>query len=129
VTWANLANTPSAENEHLRLLNERGEAVCEVKQDSGWPQITKPDGSSIYLVDIQAANLNDGKVWKRSEKGVDLARTNTKTDIFGGVDIGSPGVVPGLNGAVTSAPPASDTPPPAAETPPAATKPANKIDY
>ena len=102
--------------------NEKGETVCEVKQEGEWPQITRPDGPSIYLTDIQAESLNDGKLWKRSEKGVDHARANAKTEVFNGTDIGSPGMVPGLSGAVAAAPPGAAPPRPA-------TRPGNKIDY
>jgi hypothetical protein len=137
VKWGGIANSPGADNEMLKLLNEQGETVCEVKQAGQWPSCDRPDGSSIYLIDLAASNLSDGKIWKRADKGVAGARTNTKTEIFGGNDVGSPGFVPGLNGggAVAAKPPATGdntTAAPPAASPPAsqpAAKPANTIDY
>lgn len=137
VKWGGIANTPAADNEVLQLLNEKNEVVCEVKQEGQWPDCSRPDGSSIYLIDLSASDLSDGKAWKRSDKGVAGARNNVKTEIYAGSDTGSPGYVPGLDaGPIAAAPPKSATKPkPAAKTPtkPAASqptsKPDSKIDY
>lgn len=103
VKWSNLANKPDGLNEVLQLRNETDEVVCEVKQQGdGWPTCVKPDGPSIWLADISAADLSIAKLWRRSEKGKDGARTNEKTELFNGVDIGSPGFVPGLSAAPES---------------------------
>jgi hypothetical protein len=101
VKWGGLANSPSADNEILQLLNEKDEVVCEVKQAGKWPS---GKDASIYLTDIKAASLSDGSVWRRSAIGYDGARANAKTNIFDGDDIGSPGYVPGLNGAPPASP-------------------------
>ena len=39
VTWGGIANSPSAKNEILQLLNENDEVVCEVKQGRDFPKI------------------------------------------------------------------------------------------
>jgi len=96
VKWSRISNSPSATDEILQLRNDRDEAVCEVKQQGEWPSCKKPDGPSIWLSDLKATNLSDGKLWRRSENGKDGAHHNKQTSIFDGVDVGSPGFVPGL---------------------------------
>jgi hypothetical protein len=107
VPWGGIANSPNAENEVLRLVDAEGSAVCEVKQEGEWPECTKPDGPSIWLADIAATNLSDGKLWRRATAGEGGARSNRKNEIFDGADLGSPGIVPGLspNGAAAPVPP------------------------
>ena len=124
--WGGIANTPSADNEILQLLDDKGEVVCEVKQEGQWPECNRPDGASIYLVDLAASTLSDASIWKKSDKGVAGGRTNTKTEIFGGEDYGSPGHVAGLEGGAIAA--ASPSGKPSAKSPakPVAKKPAAK---
>jgi hypothetical protein len=127
VAWAALANSPTADDEVLQLLNDKDEVICEIRQTGGWPSAKNPDGPSIYLGDFSAANLSDGKLWRRSEPGKDGARVCRQSDKFNGEDIGSPGFIP--NAATAKAPPGA-----APEAPPA-DKPADKpksgagIDY
>ncbi len=94
----NLANGPSETNEVLRLIDANGSTVDEVNYDDegDWPS-DRPDGASIYLpADMLDAEKNDaGMNWKLSEKGVDGAKKNRVSGDFNGVDIGSPGRVPG----------------------------------
>jgi len=94
----NLANGPSEANEVLTLIDADSVVVDEVNYDDEgmWPS-DRPDGASIYLpADALNAEANDeGTRWKLSEKRVDGAKKNRTTDDFNGVDIGSPGKVPG----------------------------------
>jgi hypothetical protein len=96
VKWASLANSPSAENEILRLLDGQGNVICEVNFQEGgdWPVCGRPDGASIWLTDPAATDLNDGKLWKRSVKGEHGARACRPTRVFDAEDVGSPGFVP-----------------------------------
>ena len=107
VKWASLANSPSAENEILKLLDGEGNVICEVNFQEGgnWPVCSRPDGSSIWLTNLAADDLNDGKLWKRSEPGKDGARACRQTEVFDGEDIGSPGFVEGLTEGGAEAPP------------------------
>lgn len=129
VKWSSLGNSPGADDEVLQLRNDKDEVVCEVKHQGRWPSCRKPDGASIFLIDVKAANLSDGSVWRCSEAGKDGGRENTTTDLFNGKDIGSPGYVPGLS----SSPPTPAAPAPVAK--PDAPKPEEKpkdndtIDY
>lgn len=155
VKWGGIANTPGPDNEILQLLDDKNAVVCEVKQEGQFPECNRPDGMSIYLIDLRTGELSDGKIWKRSDTGVAGAHANNKTEVFAGSDIGSPGFVPGLDsiGTVAAAPGRSDKSPgnatgkskstkPVAKKPdkkaaPAASQPAtqptskpdNKIDY
>lgn len=142
VKWGGIANTPGPDNEIVQLLDSKGAVICEVRQEGQWPECNRPDGSSIYLVDLSASDLSDPKLWKKSDKGVAGGRTNTKTEIFGGEDHGSPGFVPGLEGGPVAAAPSGNKPKakPDAKKPPAkpaakpaasqpTSKPDNKIDY
>ncbi len=155
VKWGGIANSPGPENEILQLLDDKGAVVCQVKQEGQFPECNRPDGMSIYLVDLMASELSDGKIWKRSDAGVAGAHANQKTESFGGNDIGSPGFVSGLDsaGTLAAAPgqpgkssgkaagkskatkPVAKTPdkksPPAASQPASqpTSKPDNKIDY
>lgn len=106
VKWGSLSNNPTPENEILQLLDETGKVICEVNFESGgeWPRLTPKGGPSIWLTDLHAADLNDGKLWKKSEAGKDGARRSVKTDVFDGEDIGSPGFVPGLKSPATASP-------------------------
>lgn len=107
VKWASLANSPSAENEILKLLDGEGNVICEVNfQERGdWPVCASPGGASIWLTNLAAADLNDGKLWKRSAQGEGGARACRQTEIFDGADIGSPGFVEGLGEGGIEAPP------------------------
>ncbi|MCI0674526.1 MAG: lamin tail domain-containing protein [Phycisphaerales bacterium] len=128
VKWSNLANKPDAANEVLQLRNDKDVVVCEVKQQGeGWPNCTKPDGPSIWLSDIAAKDLSNGKLWQRSESAKNGSRTNEKTELFNGADIGSPGFVPGLNAAPTSAKP--DAAPKAPDASKDKPKSDNTVDY
>jgi hypothetical protein len=112
VKWASLANSPSAENEILRLLDGQGNVICEVNFQEGgdWPVCGRPDGASIWLTDPAATDLNDGKLWKRSVKGEHGARACRPTRVFDAEDVGSPGFVPhpGESAGQPAAPPAED---------------------
>jgi hypothetical protein len=101
VQWGGISNAPSKENEVLRLLDEKNEVICEVKQEGEWPSCAKPDGPSIALLDLTADNISNGALWRRSEDGQHGARICRKTDIFGGKDIGSPGFIPNTTAVVT----------------------------
>lgn len=133
IKWASLANAPGPANEVLQLRNHKDEVVCQIKQEGDWPSCNKPDGPSIWLTDLKATELSDGKIWRRSEVGKDGARANNTTAIFNGADIGSPGFVPGLSEVGASArAPVKPTPAPM----PATTQPDEKpsqsddvIDY
>ncbi len=132
VKWGGLANTPGPDNEILKLLNDKGDTVCEVKQQGQWPDCSRPDGSSIYLIDLAATNLSDGKIWKRSDNGVAGAHANSKSEIYGGNDVGSPGTVPGLTPGAGGGPVAAKPPDSGKRSPPTSqptTKPGNTIDY
>ncbi|MDY7109502.1 MAG: lamin tail domain-containing protein [Planctomycetota bacterium] len=96
VKWGSLANSPSAENERLKLLDEKGEVICEVNFEEGddWPICGNPDGASIWLTDLAATDLNDGKLWRPSEAGEAGARVCRRTEVFDGADVGSPGALP-----------------------------------
>jgi hypothetical protein len=107
VKWGGISNKPGVEDEIIQLRNDKDEVVCEVKQQGEWPSCKRPDGPSIWLSDLKAADLCNGKIWTRSEASKDGARNNKKTDIFNGVDIGSPGYVHGLSTAVATAPPSA----------------------
>jgi hypothetical protein len=129
VTWGGMANAPSKDNEVLQLRNNNDEVVCEVRQQGEWPECKSPDGSSIFLLDVTATTLSDPNLWKRAVAAEAGARGNTKTQTFGGNDIGSPGFVPGLSTEVAARPaPPKPHPDNAAASQPA-TKPANTIDY
>lgn len=94
VQWGGLGNLPGPDNEVLQLLNQNDEVICEVKQEGEWPSCRDPDGPSVYLLDLSTMNLSDGMLWRRSELGIDNARSPRATPIFSTNDIGSPGVLP-----------------------------------
>ncbi len=91
-----LANDPSPTNEVLTLKNGAGEVVDEVNFDDegDWPS-DRPDGPSIYLLPgkLTTKENDDGRNWARSEAGRHGARLNTRTGVFDGQDVGSPGYV------------------------------------
>lgn len=123
VKWGSLANTADDRNEILQLKNSADEVVCEVNYHSGgaWPTVGRPDGPSIYLIDVTAEDLNNGANWRASrddEEGRTAGvRPVKRSDVFNGNDLGSPGFVPGLKAGEA---PVKTTP----------TKPAdNEIDY
>lgn len=130
VKWGALTNTMSADHP-LQLLNEAGEVVCEVKHSADWPKIK--GGPSVYLTDITATNISDGKLWRASESNKDGGRKNMITAIFDKEDSGSPGFVPGLTAgsAISPAPTAPAPPTENPATPANADKPKtdDTIDY
>jgi hypothetical protein len=91
IEWGNLANSPSAENEILQLLDNSSAVQDQVNyDDSGdWPS-DSPDGPSIYLTDVLADN-DLGVNWARSSVGMDNAINPTAP--FSTADVGSPGFV------------------------------------
>jgi hypothetical protein len=95
VKWGALRNNPGDANKGLQLLSENDEVICTVNyRDSGdWPSCSRPDGASIWLTDVTATDINNGKLWKRSDAGKDGARVSQKTDTFDKQDAGSPGVL------------------------------------
>ena len=128
VTWGSLANTPTADNETLRLLNDSGEVICEVNLQSGgeWPEITNDDGCSVWLTDLRAPDLGSGKFWRKSVAGEQGARQCTPNEVFDKADIGSPGSVPGLGSAPAPRPAEPDTP---EDRKPSNERPAGRIDF
>ncbi len=92
----NLANNPDPGKEVLELLDAEGNSVDTVAYDdeAGWPG-DNPDGPSIYLVagSLDASGNDDGANWKKSKDGKAGAMKNTKTEVFDGEDVGSPGKV------------------------------------
>lgn len=113
VTWASLANSADEDNEVLRLLDQHDDIACEVNYHSGgdWPDVSRPDGPSIYLTDFLATDLNLPEHWARSVAGTAGARKNNLTPIFNGEDIGSPGYVEGLTAETTRKAEDQPTPP------------------
>ncbi|MGI9015222.1 MAG: lamin tail domain-containing protein [Phycisphaerales bacterium] len=99
IKWGSLANGPDEENEILQLLDEAGSVICEVNFQAGgdWPRSAAPGGASLELIDITAIDFNDPTLWRAAKDGVDGARHNIKTPAFDGDDVGSPGVVVGLD--------------------------------
>jgi hypothetical protein len=106
VKWGSLANRPAPGNEVLQLVNDKGNAVCEVNFQEGgdWPTLAQPGGPSIYLVNLAAEKLTDGSLWRMSEVGAAGARECRAANVFVRGDIGSPGTLPGPS-VDTSAPP------------------------
>ncbi len=100
VTWAALANSASATNEVLVLLDAANTEMDKANYEAGtngWPAST--DGRSIYLKDISLDN-NVGANWGLSAPGVDGAWSPAATvGKFRGTDgglsgnVGSPGYV------------------------------------
>jgi hypothetical protein len=98
VKWGALSNNPAPDKDMLKLLNDKDEVVCEVKHDKQWPTVKGAGGSSVFMVDFNAAELNSAQNWRASEEGMDGAHHNKTTKVFDKTDCGSPGYVPGLNG-------------------------------
>lgn len=102
VKWGGLANSPSATNEVLRLLEANGAVVCEVNLENGgaWPKVSVAGGPSIVLAAPRASDatdpaaLNDGARWTLSRKGESGAVECRQIAPFNGRDIGSPGRLP-----------------------------------
>lgn len=101
-----LSNSPSPTNEILVLRDASGNAVDTVNYDDAapWPPDT-PDGPSIYVLPgfLDPIANDNGANWARSQAGVHGAYAVTRTAIFNGNDVGSPGVVvpePGTLGAL-----------------------------
>lgn len=98
VVWGQLANSGSATNEVLVLLNGSDVEMDRVNYETsanGWP--ASPNGSSIYLVD-PAADNNIGTNWAVSVAGVDGAYSPSTYVLpygatTGAPDTGSPGFV------------------------------------
>jgi len=92
----NLANSPSANNEILRLNNADGHVVDEVNfdDDPPWPG-DSPHGPSIYVKPgfLTPIKNDDPGAWARSTAGTHAARQGHVTDAFDGDDFGSPGTV------------------------------------
>ncbi len=108
IKWGGLANSASAENEILTLVDATGEVICTVNFENGgdWPRCTGLGGPSIWLTESGADEIDNGKLWRLSEAGVHGARKCEKMGVFGGADIGSPGHVPGLKSMPAEGPPA-----------------------
>ncbi len=91
-----LSNSPSPTNEILELRDSLGNPVDIVNYDDAapWPLDT-PDGPSIYVLPgfLDPVSNDNGANWARSQVGVHGAYAVTKTAIFNGNDVGSPGVV------------------------------------
>ncbi len=122
VVWGSLANAPGPTNELLKLVDSAGAVVCEAHFQAGatWPKLERGGGASIWLSDIRALNLNDGRIWRSSDAGRDGAVQSVASGLFSGRDIGSPGHVPGLG-----SPAAGDDAPAESDAPPRD----NRIDY
>jgi hypothetical protein len=90
ITWASLANTPSATNEILELLDTNDMTMDVVNFDdvSPWPSGTV-NGPSIYLTNLALDN-NNGANWARSVVGVADA-VSPSGGTFNTSDVGSPG--------------------------------------
>jgi hypothetical protein len=91
-----LANSPSEENERLKLVRSDGTVSDGVNFDDegDWP-LDYPDGASIYLVPgmLDGESNDAGVNWRRAEDGVDGARVCNVTEVFDAEDAGSPGTV------------------------------------
>jgi len=102
VKWGGLANSPSATNEVLRLVEANGAVVCEVNLENGgeWPKVSVAGGPSIALASPRASDatdptaLNQGARWTLSKKGESGAIECRQIAPFNGRDIGSPGRLP-----------------------------------
>ena len=70
-------------------------AYVEFDTASPWPSGSSNE-RSIFLTDI-AADYTNGENWQRSEDGVADARTSVELHGNTGADVGSPGVVPGVD--------------------------------
>ena len=92
IDWGSLANTPSATNEILQLLDNTGTQVDLVNYDdaNGFPG--NANGPSIAVVDLGADN-NVGTNFQLSAVGVEGAISPTGPT-FSTSDVGSPGVAP-----------------------------------
>lgn len=125
ISWASLANKPTAENEVLQLKDGEGTVIAEAnyRQDDGWPKADR-SGASIYLRVLDPEKQGEGEAWARSSVGVDGAHACANSDIFTGKDIGSPGLLPqATNQPVKPASTPPTKPGPPRETPPATPKP------
>ncbi|MAB83323.1 MAG: hypothetical protein CMJ24_07800 [Phycisphaerae bacterium] len=111
VSWASLANRPTADNEVLQLLNTDGDVVAEAnyRQDEGWPASDR-SGGSIYMKIPDASRMNQGDAWARSRAGVDDARACTPGGVFSRPDVGSPGTIPSGGSTTNPATPAPRAP-------------------
>lgn len=98
VVWGQIANSPSATNEVLELLDAGNVQIDLVNFEvntNGWP--AGPNGASIYLTDFNASN-DVGSNWATSVAGTDGAYSfTTPVAPYGAptsvVDTGSPGIV------------------------------------
>lgn len=129
VKWGSLSNNPSATDEILTLRDDKDEVVCEVniQADGNWPTCGKSGGPSVWLADLSATSFNDGRLWRKSEAGVDGARLCRKTDLFSDQDVGSLGFVPGLS--ADSTPPDAVTAPQQPQSKPEENAKKDTIDY
>lgn len=105
VAWGRLSNRPSADDEILRLINDRGETVCMVNFELGgdWPMVDGRGGASIYLMDVRAADASIGRLWSASAPNRDGAWASRTAGAFDAMEVGSPGVIPGGPSGVVSA--------------------------
>jgi hypothetical protein len=96
VKWGGLANTPAEGDEVLQLLDANDNVICEVnfRRAGDWP---RADGASIWLHDLKATELNHGKLWRLSTEGDGVSKACAIGEVFNKADVGSPGLVPGLN--------------------------------
>ena len=90
VSWAGLANTPSAANEQLRLVDGLSTMIDTVNYDdaNGWP--SNVNGLSIYLTDLALDN-DLGSSWALSTVG--SPGVTSPLSPFSSDDLGSPGFV------------------------------------
>lgn len=100
VKWGGLSNQAPGGNETVQLLNDKGEVMCEVNYDTtgDWPRIEGAGGPSIWLIDVTATDLNNGRMWRASKAGEYGARPCRVMAAFTAADIGSPGYVENIEG-------------------------------
>jgi hypothetical protein len=89
VPWASLANSPSATNEILQLLNDSAMQMDLVNFDDASPWPSGANGPSIYLKGLSLDN-DSGANWAQSAAGLAGAVSPTGPT-FWASDVGSPG--------------------------------------
>jgi hypothetical protein len=103
----NLSNSPSPGKEMLTLRHADSTLIDLAHYDNDgtiWPAraaLASPGlgtSWSIYLTPghYTAAANDIGTNWAESIQGIDLVDLNTRTTVFNGFDLGSPGLLPGV---------------------------------